>query len=110
MLLDELKRPFPQVHVSRGLSRKVHMCASSVDVVIVHRIAPNVLLTESEEKDRQMNDHAQDVDIPLTRFEQSLGGHVPVGDDRDDGDDDDDAFSLPRSVFLVILIALFRTW
>ena len=38
----------------------------------------------------------QDANIPLTRFEQSFGGHVPVGDD---GDDDDDSCSPPRSVF-----------
>ena len=89
---------------------KVHRCVSSVDVDISHRIAPNLLLTDSEEKDRQMKDHAQDVDIPLTRFEQSFGGHVLVGDDRDDGDDDDDALSPPRSVFLFVLVALIRKW
>ena len=78
MLFGELKRAFPQVHVARRLSRKA---PSSVDVDIVHKDASNILLTESEEKDRQMEDHTQDVNIPLTRFEQSFGGHVPVGDD-----------------------------
>ena len=38
---------------------------------------------------------AQDVGIPSTRIDQSVGGHVPVGDD----DDDDDACLPPRSVF-----------
>ena len=38
----------------------------------------------------------QDANSPLTRFEQSFGGHVPVGND---GDDDDDACLPPRSVF-----------
>ena len=43
---------------------------------------------------RQMLKSAQDVDIPLTRIDQSFGGHVPVGDD-----DDDDARLHLRSVF-----------
>ena len=89
MLFDELKRAFLQLHVSRRLTRKV---ASSIDVDIVHKVVSNILLTESEEKDRQMKD--QDANIRLTRFEQSFGGHVSVGND---GDDDD--YAPPRSVF-----------
>ena len=38
----------------------------------------------------------QDSNSALTRFDQSFGGHVPVGND---GDDDDDACLPPRSVF-----------
>ena len=42
----------------------------------------------------------QDANSPLTRFEQSFGGHVPVGND---GDDDDDACLPPRIVFVLFL-------
>ena len=84
------------------MSRKV---ASSIDVDIVHKVVSNILLTESEEKDRQMKDHTQDANIPLTRFERSFVGHVPIGDDGNDGDDDDDACSPPRRVYPIFLIA-----
>ena len=84
------------------MSRKV---ASSIDVDIVDKVVSNILLTESDEKDRQMKD--QDANIPLTRFEQSFGGHVPVGDDGNDGDDDDDACSSPPSVCSYFFCLLF---
>ena len=42
VLFDELKRAFPQVHVSHRLSRNV---ASSIDVDIVHKVVANILLT-----------------------------------------------------------------
>ena len=67
--------------------------------ICVRKVAANMLPTESEEKDRQMKDHTQDANGPFTRFEQSFGGHVPVGDDEYDGDDDDGACSPPRSLF-----------
>ena len=44
---------------------------------LLHEVVSSILLTESEEKDPQMKD--QDANIPLTRFEQSFDGHVPVG-------------------------------
>ena len=61
MLCDDLKHEFPLIHASRRLSQRV---ASSIDVDVVHKVASNILLTESEEKDRQMQD--QDANIPLT--------------------------------------------
>ena len=93
VLFDELKRASPQVHVSRRLSRKV---ASSIDVDIVHKVIKQIAHRVGE-KYRRMKD--QDANIPLTRFEQSFGGHVPLGDDGNDGDDDDGACSPPRSAF-----------
>ena len=52
-LFDELKIALLLVHISRRLSRKA---ATSIDVGIVHKVVSNILLTESEEKDRQMKD------------------------------------------------------
>ena len=89
MLCNDLKHEFPLIHVSRRLPQRV---ASSIDVDIVHEVVSNIL--ESEEKNRQMK--YQDSNSALTGFDQSVGGHVPVGND---GDDDDDACLPPRSVF-----------
>ena len=94
MLCNDLKHAFPLIHVSRRLSQRV---ASSIDVDIVHEVALNI--SESEEKNRQMKD--QDSNSALTRFDQSFGGHVPVGNDDDV---DDDACLPPRSVFLFLEI------
>ena len=89
-LCDYLKQDFPQIHVSRRLSSQ-----SAIDpchVNTIHEVSLDI--SESEEKKRQMKD--QDSNSALTRFEQSVGGHVPV---RDDEDVDDDACLPPRSVF-----------
>ena len=45
----------------------------------------------------------QDSNSALTRIDQSVGGHVPVGND---GDDDDDAYLPPRSVFHISFYCL----
>ena len=98
MLCNDLKHELPLIYVSRRLSSRVALDPRYVD--IVHEGALNI--SESEEKNRQMKD--QDSNSALTRFDQSLGGHVPVGNDDDD---DDDACLPPRSV-VVLFLSLLR--
>ena len=81
MLCNDFKHEFPLIHVSRRLSSRVALDPCYVD--IVHEGALNT--SESEKKSRQMTD--QYSNSALTRFDQSFGGHVFVGNYDDvDGD------------------------
>ena len=92
MLFDELKRTFLQVHASRRLSRKAHMCA------------------RSEEDHRQMLKRSEHVDIPLARFaftadkDRCRDDDVCLGSGSGD-DGDDEHVRLLRVFFLFLLIA-----
>ena len=78
----------------------IHVLSMAIPELHLIQAASNI--SESEEKKRKMKD--QDSNRASTRFEQSSGGHVPVGDDEDV---DDEACLPPRSVFPISLI---RKW
>ena len=97
-LCNEFRHAFPQVHVSRRLSRKVHTCASAVDVDIGDYKKQIFVRSEDDEGNRQMLkcEGTADKDRCIDDDVRCVGGHVPLGDD---GDDDDDACLRSRSVF-----------